>query len=353
MMDNIWQEMFSLLSQGESFVTGTIFSKSGSAPRTAGAKMLIRADGSIIGTIGGGKLEGEVRVLAKEIFKSKKPRLKDFTLIGQDAEDMDMICGGSGEIFLDFIDAEEKTNIEIYQEIINLMEKKKKCWLITGLPIGEKIIFNRQQCLVKEDGTLVGKFEYQQEFLEKLISGPAKISIHSEALEDLRILVEPIRNTGTVYIFGAGHISQQIAPVAQRVGFKTVVIDDRLEYASRERFPFSELILLDSFNKPLPELPIDENSYLVIVTRGHLYDKTVLAQMLRKPAAYLGMIGSKRKRNLIYQALEEEGFTREELLRVHSPIGLEILAETPEEIAVSIVAELIKVRAEREKDANQ
>lgn len=352
-LNNIWRKMLNLLTKGEDFVTATIFSKSGSAPRTAGAKMLIRADGSILGTIGGGKLEGEARDLAQEIFQSKSSRLENFDLTGHNAEDMDMICGGTGEVFLDYYDSREEKSIEIYQELVNLMDNKEKCWLITSFPKGEKIIPNREQALVKEDGRIIGQLTCELEFLEKLISGPAKVSIHSEALKDLRILIEPIRDMGTVYIFGAGHVSQQIAPVAHRVGFRTVVLDDRAEYACKERFPFSELILLDSFNDPLPYLSINDSSYLVIVTRGHLHDKKILGELLRIPSAYLGMIGSRRKRDLIYKTLEEDGFAKEEFLRVHSPIGLDIAADTPEEIAISIVAELIQVRAKREQNARQ
>ncbi len=342
--------MFALLTKGESLVTATIFSKSGSAPRTAGAKMLVRADGSIMGTIGGGKLEGDARALAGAVFRSKKPRLEEFDLNGH--HDMDMICGGAGEVFLDYHDPADQTNLEVFREIVDSIGHRQKCWLVTMFPKGKGIISGRRLCLVKADGTLVGRLDCAPEFLEKLISGPAKISIHSEVLDDQRVVVEPIRNAGTVYIFGAGHISQQIAPVAHQVGFRTVVLDDRAEYANRERFPFSQLIVLDSFDQ-LPDLPIDGDSYLVIVTRGHLHDKNVLRQLLRRPAAYVGMIGSRRKRDGIYAALEAEGFAREELARVYSPIGLDIMSETPAEIAVSIVAQLIRVRAEREKNAHR
>lgn len=347
-MKKIWQEIVNLLSKGESLVTATVFNTAGSAPRTAGAKMVVKGDGSIVGTIGGGRLEGEVRELAREVFITKAPFVKAFELTGADAAQMDMICGGKGEVLLDYIDGEDKLNLEIYRGILEVLMKKEKAWLITAL--STKDSGYRQQCLVKKDGTLLGRLDCESDFLEKLIKGPAKITIHSQVWEDRRLLVEPIRNTGTVFIFGAGHVSQQIVPLAERVGFKTVVLDDRKEYANKERFPESEIILLSSFSKPLPPLDIDEDSYLVIVTRGHLHDKTVLEQVLPMDAAYIGMIGSKRKRDMIYRALKEEkGFTDEDLKRVYSPIGIEILAETPEEIAVSVVAELIKVRAEREQ----
>ncbi|HHW43613.1 MAG TPA: XdhC/CoxF family protein, partial [Desulfotomaculum sp.] len=160
-------------------------------------------------------------------------------------------------------------------------------------------------------------------------------------------LVEPVSSPHTVYLFGAGHVAQKVAWLASFVGFRTVVLDDREEFANRERFPRAEeIIVLDDFEHAMKDLPIGRDSYLVIVTRGHRYDLTVLAQALQTGAGYIGMIGSTGKREAIYRALREAGVTGEQLARVHSPIGLPIGAETPEEIAVSIVAELIKVRGE-------
>ncbi|MBS3976695.1 MAG: XdhC family protein [Syntrophomonadaceae bacterium] len=348
-MKPLWQDMEQLLSWGESFVVTTIFDKSGSVPRTAGAKMVIKMDGSIIGTIGGGRLEAEARSLAAEVFKSKSPLTQKFMLTGTDAAQMDMICGGKGEFLLDYIDAADQANLEIYRGIAKTLEKREKAWLITELGTALHNKGKRQQCLVKQDGSLTGTFEWDRGFLAKLIEGSAKISIHWEVLEDRRLLIEPIRNTGVLYIFGAGHVSQKIAPIAEMTGFKTVILDDRAEYASKERFPLSEIILLEALAEPLPDLAFNQDSYLVIVTRGHLHDKAVLGQVIRKPVAYIGMIGSRRKRDMVYKALKEElGLVDGDFARVHSPIGLDILAETPEEIAVSIVAELIKIRAERE-----
>jgi len=192
---------------------------------------------------------------------------------------------------------------------------------------------------------LVGEVICDPNLLEELIAGPAKITLHSEIFDDQRFLVEPLREGGTVYIFGAGHVSQKIAPLSESVGFKTVVLDDRTDFANRERFPEPiEVRVIDSF-KMLPQLEIDDNSYLVILTRGHLFDRHVLEQVLRSGAAYVGMIGSRTKRDLTYDEMVAEGFTREELSRVFCPIGTAIGAETPEELAVSIVGELIKVRA--------
>jgi xanthine dehydrogenase accessory factor len=162
----------------------------------------------------------------------------------------------------------------------------------------------------------------------------------------VEILLEPVFCEPTVYIFGGGHVSEQIAPLAKNVNFKVVVIDDREMFANRERFPEADEIIVSEFEKCFERLNIDESSYVVIVTRGHLYDGIVLGQALESNARYIGMIGSRKKIGTLYQSLIEKGIAKESLGRVHAPIGIDINSETPEEIAVSIVAELIKVRGE-------
>ena len=166
--------------------------------------------------------------------------------------------------------------------------------------------------------------------------------------EGERFFIEPLSSEGTVYIFGAGHIGQKLAQLTKFVGFRTVVLDDREEFANRELLGSADrIVVLSSFDDAMRDLTIDEESYLVIVTRGHVHDKTVLGQALRTRAGYIGMIGSRKKRDATYEVLAREGFTTQDFARVHSPIGLSIGAETPEEIAVSIVAELIQARAGR------
>ncbi len=343
-MKALFEEATRLLRGGSSLVMVTLFDRTGSAPRMAGAKMLVRADGSIAGTIGGGRLEADAIRLAGEALAARRTTIRRFDLSSADAAGTDMICGGKGEILVDFIDAAQEGNRAVYQAAAEALERNETAWLVTALG-GAR----RQQCLVRRDRTLVGELDADATLVARLTAGPAKISIHAEAADGPRFLVEPIRPSATAYIFGAGHVSRQIAPLCERVGFRTVVLDDRPEFANRERFAVpTELVVLRTFD-PLPPLEVDENGYVVIVTRGHLHDGTVLRQALRTRAGYIGMIGSRRKRDLIYRGLLEQGFREDDLARVHSPIGTDILAETPEEIAVSIVGELIRVRAERER----
>jgi len=173
---------------------------------------------------------------------------------------------------------------------------------------------------------------------------PLLISL-AEGEERVEIFVEPVISDPVLYVFGGGHVSREIVPLASRVGFKVVVIDDREAFAKAESFPGAREVFQYSFNDVMEKIPVGDSSYLVIVTRGHMHDKTVLSQALRSDARYIGMIGSKRKKKIIFEKLLQEGFTHKDLERVHSPIGLDIGAETPEEIAISIVAQLIKVRA--------
>lgn len=346
-MNRLWYVINDQLVGGESVVVATLFGKSGSAPRTDGAKMIIHADGSIAGTIGGGKLESAVQGLASQVFKSKTPLIFPFELTAFEVAENDMICGGKGEILIEYLDALNPVNLAIYHDIAAALKRRERAWLLTEFG-AERLDGEVSRCLIKSDGTVIGHLECNYQGLYELVSATDRVSIHSGVLDNQRLLIEPIRDTGSLYIFGAGHVARQLAVLAEMVNFKTIVMDDRTEFACQERFPRSDIVLLESFDEIPANLQLGRDSFVVIVTRGHVHDKNVLGQVLKLPCAYIGMIASKRKRNLVYKALQEErGFNDNDFARVHSPIGIDILAETPEEIAVSIVAELIKVRAER------
>ncbi|MHB8811092.1 MAG: XdhC family protein, partial [Desulfobulbaceae bacterium] len=161
-------------------------------------------------------------------------------------------------------------------------------------------------------------------------------------------VVAPIRPPDTVYLMGAGHVAKEVAHLAKKVGFRTLVFDDRAEFANPARFPDADgVFVCKSFANVFAEYSVAPGSYIIIVTRGHRFDKEILAQALRADAGYIGMIGSRRKRESVYQALRQEGFSQRDLARVHCPIGLEIDAETPAEIGVSVIAQLIQHRADR------
>lgn len=349
-MKEIFRQMVGLLRNRECFVVATIFDQSGSTPRMSGAKMLLQADDVVRGTIGGGRLEADAIKMAHSVLLSRQPAIWSFQLTGEDVASMDMICGGQGQVLLDFIDGMDQANLLIYEGATAILETKGNGWLVTTMCGGGRNIYTRHG-LIKQDGTFVGRLDGDPALLTELIRRSAGAHARSEVIGDSTYLLEPLRNTGTVYIFGAGHLSQNIAPLSAAVGFKTVVLDDRAEYANHCKFPLSsEIVLLESFDR-IPELAVDEDGYIVIVTRGHLYDKAILAHALKTKAGYIGMIGSIRKRDKIFEVLTVEGYGRLDLDRVHCPIGTDIGAETPEELAVSVVGELIKVRSEKIKCA--
>lgn len=263
-----------LIEQGEDFVVAKIVDTKGSAPRKKGAVLLMKKDGTTVGTVGGGLLEAETEKLCRRTFETKeKNHIYEFTLDEKQKGALDMGCGGDATVQIQYIDA-------------------------------------------AEPGDFVREF--------KLAS--------------------------TAYIFGGGHVAYALEPVLRHVDFRTVIIDDREEYSNGERYPHAErTIVVDSFDNAFDDIETDDDSYIIIVTRGHRGDLQVLRQALRRPYAYLGMIGSRRKNNLLYDTLREEGVTEQQLSTVHAPIGLSIGSETPEEIAVSIVAEIIQERAKRDK----
>jgi xanthine dehydrogenase accessory factor len=251
---DLFEEVIRLRRAGQRAVMATIVHTNGSIPSFESSRMLVREDGSILGTIGGGCVEAEVWAAAKDVLKLEAPRKMVFNLNNEASYDNGLICGGTLEVF-----------------------------------------------------------------------------------------VEPILPQPVLYIFGGGHVSMALAQAAHTAGFRIGVIDDREQFANSDRFPMAEEIYTsyeDAFEKIKP----NASSYLVIVTRGHRDDMRVLQWAVGTEARYIGMIGSKRKVLSVYQALEREGVPPEKFDRVHAPVGLEIGALTPYEIAISIAAELIAVR---------
>lgn len=347
-MIEIYQACCELLQAGQAVVLATVFEAKGSAPRGAGARMLVRQDGSTGGTIGGGRLEHDAVQLAMTLFGKAESTVYSFDLTGSDVAGMDMICGGKGEVWLHFFSAGGGQEMAVCQAIKAVLASRRKAWLVTEIG-GPKAGLERQYALLEESDAVTGSLQVAPALVREWAGQKASAAIFTEEHDGCRFLVEQIRPMRTVLLFGAGHVSQQVAPLCEKVGFRVVVLDDRAEYANRSRFTAdTEIRVLDSFAE-WGGLMVDEGCYILILTRGHIHDKTVLGLALRTSAGYIGMIGSRRKRDKIYQALREEGASQQQIARVHSPIGLDIGAETPAELAVSIVGELIQVRAVEQK----
>jgi xanthine dehydrogenase accessory factor len=257
---DIYEEIVKLRHDGRRGAVATIVNVRGSIPSFKTAKMLVRDDGSIVGTIGGGCVEAEVWQAAREVMESEKPRTLTFNLNQDPKHDTGLVCGGTLEIF-----------------------------------------------------------------------------------------VEPVLPPAPLYIFGAGHVAFNLYKVAQIAGFEVTVVDDRESYANRERFPEAKDVIAADFEQVMAKLSPGESSYIVITTRGHRDDMRVLRWAVQTQARYIGMIGSKRKTIEIFRQLTEEGLSPQLFERVHAPVGLDIGAGTPEEIAVAITAELIAVRRQVER----
>src|SRR5947207_6344313 len=251
---DLYEEIVKMRQAGRRAAVATIVDVHGSIPSFKTAKMLVRDDGSILGTIGGGCVEAEVWQAAREVMKSENPRTLTFNLNQDPKYDTGLVCGGTLDIF-----------------------------------------------------------------------------------------VEPILPPAALYIFGAGHVSVNLYKVARNAGFDLTIVDDRASYANRERFPEAKQVIAEDFEQAMARITPNEASYIVIVTRGHRDDMRVLRWAIQTPARYIGMIGSKRKTIAIFRELTKEGIAPQLFERVHAPVGLDIGAVTPEEIAVAITAELIAV----------
>ncbi len=203
--------------------------------------------------------------------------------------------------------------------------------------------------ILHPDGRIIGSTLLTEADRDRLRAELHNISTAAFiSLPDTRVVIERVRKPKTLYCFGAGHVSVPTAHIAALAGFRVVVLDDRGEFANPERFPDANKIhVIEDFSRALEGLEVDSDSFIVILTREHRYDRVVLEQALKTTAGYIGMISSRRKRDAIYEALMNQGVRREELEQVHSPIGMDIGGETPEEIAISIVAELISERSKQ------
>ncbi len=346
-MISIWKEAISLFEQRQDFCVATIVSLHGSSPRHVGAKFLVKKDGSSVGTIGGGIFEAEVIAAAVEALRVKSSILLHFAFTGEDSASDRMLCGGSAHVFIEFNSKLDHSRRAIYENLIRLSLEGLSGFLVTQIPHQAGMMDSdpKGSLFCDEKGLLLGELANLAGIVSELKSkkfsgGPELVRIdHLES----QAFIEHFYPEGTVFVFGAGHVGVSVAHVASYSGFRVILIDDRKEFASFDKVPEADhVIVVKSFDGCMSELIVGSESYLVIVTRGHSHDKVVLRQALETPARYVGMIGSRRKIKLIFEDLLEEGVSEAQLERVHAPIGLPIGGETPEEIAVSIVAELIQ-----------
>ncbi len=339
-MSDILPTLLQHLERGETLVQATILTHEGSTPRSAGSRMLLAADGNggvriAAGTVGGGLVEARVMARAAQVLADGKRCVEAFDLTGELAAGADMICGGRLRVFLESLAPD---GLPLFRRLDQALTRGQRCLRLTPLEAGPgTLLLPAGQGAGAE---LPAALAQAAHAAGADINAPVVLE-HS----GLTFALEPWAAASPLYIFGAGHVSRPTAQVAEMLGFCVTVLDDRAEFANAQRFPQANIRVLDSYGDCFAGLPSGPEAFVVIVTRGHMYDAEVLAQALRTQAGYIGMIGSRRKRGAVYERLRGQGFTDADLARVHCPVGLDIGAETPEEIAVSIAAELIACRA--------
>lgn len=345
-MTEIFQEIYHSLREGKELVLATIASSSGSTPRTSGSKMIVYGDGRISGTIGGGAVEGDVIQKALTLFTTLGWTFSSYNLNPSgNAEQMDLVCGGQMQVLMEHVPVNSK-NIELYGVVCEEIQQSRSFLWIGKVNEGTKNL-HLDRAIQTATRKWFGSFQQTDEFLE--VFGAGDLGSRETRLVEVgqqRFVVESVVAPHTVYLVGGGHVSKEIAALTKQLGFRTVVIDDRMEFANSDRFRDADGVhVCPRFADVFADFDISVNSYIIIATRGHSFDKEVLGQALKTDAGYIGMIGSSRKRQSIYQKLLKEGFEQSLIDQVYCPIGLPIEAETPAEIGISVVAQLIQHRA--------
>ena len=341
-MSSIYEDIERYISSGETVATATVVTTQGSTPREVGAKMLIRPSGDTVGTIGGGCGEAEVWQAAMDALQDGRRRTVNLDLTGDISLDAEMVCGGVMSVFVDLWD---QRDLELVQSASRAGEEKGRFAVVTPLTTGEE----RPHLLVLPGGQTRGSLLDQDAdasivplAVEALEEGTARTVPGTETRPALFLDVQVA--PPTLLIAGGGHIAMPLARMGAMLGFRVVVLDDRPAFANEERFPDAEQVIAAPFGETLAQYPFDSQTYVVLMTRGHAHDLECLVQVVDKPVAYLGMIGSRRRVRGVLDAVRGQGLAEELLARVNAPIGLDIGALTPEEIALSVMAEVVKAR---------
>jgi xanthine dehydrogenase accessory factor len=338
---DIHRAIVELAESRGAFALAVVLRDEGSTPRKAATKAIIEADGAIRGTIGGGKVEAETQRLAVEAVRAGRPMLFDFALKGSGAEDDQPLCGGSMRILID----PGAARCAAYAEAAEAERLRRRGVLLTSVRAGASLQVAVRWLPEEKIPADVG-FPGSRAIRDALSRQTPEFVVQDapRAGAQLQVLVEPLVPPPLLLIAGGGHVGQALALQAGLVGFAVTVLDDRPEFTDPGLYPDGVVTRCGDIARELAGFPIAGDTFVAIVTRGHQHDLAALAACIRKPAAYIGMIGSRRKVALIRKSLLESGAsTEEEFSRVYAPIGLDIGAETVPEIAASIVAQLIAV----------
>ena len=348
-MQEVFHEAVSELGKGEPLVVATVVRTKGSTPQKPGAKLLVRSDGSGVGTLGGGCVEGDIWFAAKELMKSGgAAQHRDYELNEDLAAQDGLVCGGTMYFLIDPV--YDPGDYLGYARSIDEAYRGGATVAMASLikpaaggssPTGAKLF-------VREDGSIEGSLgsrELDDEAAKKarnlMALGGNEYVVSQSGAE---YFVEAYTTPPQLVLCGGGHVSKAIAPLAKTLGFRVIVTDDREEFANESCFPEADVLVAARPEDALPELPINPNTFIVVATRGHRYDNVALAAAASTPAKYVALMGSRRKTILIYEDLMRSGVPIERIREIRSPVGLDIRARTPEEIALSIMAEVLMFR---------
>lgn len=323
-MKQLSRKVIEAIERGEQVVLCTILASSGSSPRGAGARMAVFADGTTCGTVGGGEVELQASKEALEVLEQGNTRVRAFCLAPDQVASIGMNCGGNVTIYYQRLTAAE---LETLRHMERALYENANRWLYLKIAEGQVVdfrILDEQQAKTQPD----------------LFTGKAVL----EKGEPL-VYAEPLSRAGRVYLFGGGHVGQALVPVLANLNFRVTVYDNREELADRKHFPAAQEVIFGDYHNIAPKVQLNPEDYVVIMTPAHQADFALLEQVLRYPTKYVGCIGSRHKIARTRALLREAGISEEAILSVHSPIGLPIGAETPAEIAISIAAEMIRIRA--------
>jgi xanthine dehydrogenase accessory factor len=370
--EEIWAEAVRTLERDKPFALATVVNVRGSTPREVGAKMIVRHDGQF-GTIGGGCGEAEVFRKARVLLEDEgEARLAEVDLTGDFDQQQIGTCGGIMNVFIDLW--RPRADLEIARRLAEAADHNRPAALLTvvdpGMPrgtapgakVGERTVIDISRRAAPLDGFAGLGAEAAQQLGERTADavaalfevgadGAVRPSMRVEPSGAPRVFLDPITGAQRLIIVGAGHIAQPLAQLGSMLGFHVTVIDDRAAFANRERFPKADQIIVRPFTAAIEGLELDRHCYLLSVTRGHAFDEEVLRTALRKRnGAFIGMIGSRRRVRATLERIAETGIPDSELDQVHAPLGVDLGAETPAEIAVSIIAELIRERRTGARD---
>jgi xanthine dehydrogenase accessory factor len=358
-VDQIWSEAVRTLERDQPFALATVINVRGSTPREIGAKMIIREDGQV-GTIGGGCGEAEVFRKARGLLsEGTGTRLAEVDLTGDFDQQEIGTCGGIMDVFIDLW---APADLPLARKLAESAENNRPAALLTVIdpgvhseaPVGAKMVIDPMGSEVGAQLTGLEEIALKRlgdrasdamaALLEIDAAGGLRPVTHLESNGSPRLFVDPITGAQRLIIVGAGHIAQPLCELGAMLGFHVTVIDDRASFANRERFPHADLIIAKPFTAAIEALRLDRHCFLISVTRGHAFDEEVVRAALQQPACFIGMIGSRRRTRAMLARLAEDGVNPVRLEEIHAPLGLDIGAETPEEIAISIIAEIVRER---------